>query len=81
MQLLCLSSCKDNECSGTLEHFVLLFLQDNLVKIGTLDCERRGGFCKDIGYSDDLVFFKEEVGPNKGEVSLIVYMPLVVLTN
>ena len=47
----------------------ITYLQDNLVNIGTVDCEASAKLCKKIGYSDDLVYFKGDVGPKKGEVN------------
>ena len=40
-----------------------------MVNIGTVDCEASAKLCKKIGYSDDLVYFKGDVGPKKGEVN------------
>ncbi|PFX28948.1 DnaJ-like subfamily C member 10 [Stylophora pistillata] len=48
--------------------FVDFFAPDNLVNVGTIDCGASAQLCKDVGYSDDLVFFKGDVGPGKGEV-------------
>lgn len=38
------------------------------MNIGTIDCEASSQLCKDVGYSDDLVYFKGDVEPGKGEV-------------
>ena len=40
-----------------------------MVNIGTVDCEASAKLCKKVGYSDDLVYFKGDVGPKKGEVN------------
>lgn len=47
----------------------IIILQDNLVNIGTIDCEASAKLCKEVGYSDDLVYFRGDVGPKKGEVN------------
>ena len=39
------------------------------MNIGSVDCEASARLCKEVGYSDDLVYFKGDVGPGKGEVS------------
>ena len=38
------------------------------MNIGTIDCETSSSLCKGVGYNDDLVYFKSDVGPGKGEV-------------
>ncbi|XP_015751062.1 PREDICTED: dnaJ homolog subfamily C member 10-like [Acropora digitifera] len=45
---------------------------DNLVNIGVIDCGTNSRLCEEIGYNDKLVYFKGDVGPEKGEVSFIV---------
>lgn len=47
------------------------------MNIGTVDCEASAKLCKEVGYSDDLVYFKGDVGPEKGEVSF----PCIVVKN
>ena len=42
------------------------------MNIGTVDCGTSSSLCKEVGYSDDLVYFKGDVGPEKGEVCFIV---------
>ncbi|XP_029214585.2 dnaJ homolog subfamily C member 10-like [Acropora millepora] len=41
---------------------------DNLVNIGVIDCGTNSRLCEEIGYNDKLVYFKSDVGPEKGEV-------------
>ncbi|KAK2560566.1 DnaJ-like protein subfamily C member 10 [Acropora cervicornis] len=41
---------------------------DNLVNIGVIDCGTNSRLCEEIGYNDKLVYFKGDVGPEKGEV-------------
>ena len=41
------------------------------MNIGTVDCQENSPLCKEVGYSDDLVYFKGEVGPGKGEVCCV----------
>lgn len=50
-----------------------------MVNIGTVDCEASAKLCKEVGYSDDLVYFKGDVGPKKGEVDR--YNKLIKTTN
>ena len=42
------------------------------MNIGTIDCGTSSSLCKEVGYSDDLVYFKGDIGPGKGEVCFIV---------
>ena len=44
------------------------------MNIGTIDCGTSSSLCKEVGYSDDLVYFKGDIGPGKGEVCFIVLL-------
>ena len=41
------------------------------MNIGSIDCGTSARLCKEVGYSDDLVYFRGDVGPKKGEVGLV----------
>lgn len=56
------------DCLDSDTRIKLSAILDNLVNIGTIDCEASSQLCKDVGYSDDLVYFKGDVEPGKGEV-------------
>ncbi|KAJ7354834.1 DnaJ sub C member 10 [Desmophyllum pertusum] len=56
------------DCLDSDTRIKLSAVLDNLVNIGTMDCEASASLCKEVGYSDDLVYFKGDVGPKKGEV-------------
>lgn len=58
----------DGDCLSSDTRIKLSAILDNLVNIGTVDCEASAKLCKKIGYSDDLVYFKGDVGPKKGEI-------------
>ena len=42
------------------------------MNIGVIDCGTNSRLCEEIGYNDKLVYFKGDVGPERGEVSFIV---------
>jgi len=56
------------DCLSSDTRIKLSAILDNLVNIGTIDCEASAKLCKEVGYSDDLVYFKGDVGPKKGEI-------------